>query len=406
MSGGDPHRPLVFLHVGAMKTGTTYLQSLLHANREHLADAGYLRPGGSFAAHSPAVRDALGMAADEQERARLAGRWDRLRARVLRHEGPAAVLSNEFLSFAGPRQAADIARSLSPAEVRVVLTVRDVHAVLPSQWQTSVRNRGTASWEEFTDVVLSGDRSSPTGRSVRRALSIPRILRNWGAAVPDHPVEVVTVPRPGSEPGLLWRRFASVLGVDPDVCREGPTRSNPSMGLAAADLMRRVNARVPDLHPVAYRATVRSALGHHLAEGYRSERPPPLTPELARFAAGWNRRIRRAVRAHGARVTGDLDDLPVRPPGPPGGGTPAVDPPAEQTVEVATYAVRGMHDVVAARRRVLREHGLTPPGPAPATPDRLPRWAPDEAGVEAALDHLVQVVRTAVDLQEQISALR
>lgn len=113
MSGGDPHRPLVFLHVGAMKTGTTYLQSLLHANREHLADAGYLRPGGSFAAHSPAVRDALGMAADEQERARLAGRWDRLRARVLRHEGPAAVLSNEFLSFAGPRQAADIARSLS-----------------------------------------------------------------------------------------------------------------------------------------------------------------------------------------------------------------------------------------------------------------------------------------------------
>lgn len=255
-------------------------------------------------------------------------------------------------------------------------------------------------------MVLSGDRSSPTGRSVRRALSIPRILRNWGAAVPDHPVEVVTVPRPGSEPGLLWRRFASVLGVDTDVCREGPTRSNPSMGLAAADLMRRVNARVPDLHPVAYRATVRSALGHHLAEGYRSERPPPLTPELARFATGWNRRIRRAVRAHGARVTGDLDDLPVRPPGPPGGGTPAVDPPAEQTVEVATYAVRGMHDVVAARRRVLREHGLTPPGPAPATPDRLPRWAPDEAGVEAALDHLVQVVRTAVDLQEQISALR
>ena len=32
--------PVVFLHIGAMKTGTTFLQNLMHENKEHLAEAG------------------------------------------------------------------------------------------------------------------------------------------------------------------------------------------------------------------------------------------------------------------------------------------------------------------------------------------------------------------------------
>ena len=37
--------PVVFLHIGAMKTGTTYLQQVLIQNKEALADHGYLFPG-------------------------------------------------------------------------------------------------------------------------------------------------------------------------------------------------------------------------------------------------------------------------------------------------------------------------------------------------------------------------
>ena len=37
--------PVVFLHIGAMKTGTTFLQNLMHENKANLAEAGYLLPG-------------------------------------------------------------------------------------------------------------------------------------------------------------------------------------------------------------------------------------------------------------------------------------------------------------------------------------------------------------------------
>lgn len=50
----------VFIHVGAPKTGTTYLQDTLWANRETLSNDGVLIPGGRrFAAFhaSQAIRE-------------------------------------------------------------------------------------------------------------------------------------------------------------------------------------------------------------------------------------------------------------------------------------------------------------------------------------------------------------
>ena len=40
-------KPVVFLHIGAMKTGTTFLQQLMSANKEDLLKAGFLFPGDS-----------------------------------------------------------------------------------------------------------------------------------------------------------------------------------------------------------------------------------------------------------------------------------------------------------------------------------------------------------------------
>jgi hypothetical protein len=46
---------------------------------------------------------------------------------------------------------------------------------------------------------------------------IRRILENWGAGLPSSRVHVITVPQRSGARDVLWRRFASVLGLDRDL---------------------------------------------------------------------------------------------------------------------------------------------------------------------------------------------
>ena len=60
------------------------------------------------------------------------------------------------------RQADRAVRSLFPAEVHVVLTVRDFATLLPAEWQEKVKCRGTARWEEWLDRVIdTGSAAGP-----------------------------------------------------------------------------------------------------------------------------------------------------------------------------------------------------------------------------------------------------
>src|SRR6476619_6799928 len=117
-------RPAIYLHIGAMKTGTTFLQDLMQANRAELADAGFLFPGERWADQSLAVQDVLGFGADDPRAlAATRGRWAAMAAEMLAHRG-ASILSMEFLSFADTDAAARVLASLEEADVHVVVTVR------------------------------------------------------------------------------------------------------------------------------------------------------------------------------------------------------------------------------------------------------------------------------------------
>ena len=80
---------------------------------------------------------------DPALRAQCAGKWRKLVDEMLAYDGTASVFSMEFLSYASPDEAKRITKSLSKAEVHVVLTVRDATgAILPS----GRRSRATAAW--------------------------------------------------------------------------------------------------------------------------------------------------------------------------------------------------------------------------------------------------------------------
>ena len=83
----------VVLHIGTMKTGTTYLQSMLRANPDALASAGAFYAG-TLGRQSAAVQQLTDRSARRQQ-----GPWYRLAAKVAATDG-VAVYSQEFLSFA------------------------------------------------------------------------------------------------------------------------------------------------------------------------------------------------------------------------------------------------------------------------------------------------------------------
>src|SRR5262245_20232563 len=72
------------------------------------------------------------------------------------------------------------------------------------------------------------------------------VAGRWGGSLPADHVHVVTVPRQGRDRDELWRRFAAACGIT-DLSAEldlGVGMVNESLGVVAAELLRRVNERV------------------------------------------------------------------------------------------------------------------------------------------------------------------
>ncbi len=299
----------VVLHVGTMKSGTTYLQHVLETGI--LESVGGFYAGGSFKAQARAV-DRLPTWTD----ARSPKAWRRLAERVQRREG-VAFYSHEFLSFAPGDRARKIVESFGGAPVDVVLTVRDQHAAIPAQWQTYVRNRGTDTWEQYVrrlETMRGGPRRRSQRvyaiRNFRRAQDVPDIIRRWR----NHPgvtsLGVVLVPPAGSPPQLLWQRFCEAAGIETPEPPDAGSPANPSLGYASCELVRRLNPSLKELSRVEHDRARKPPL-RALLPLRAEEARPVLDHDGAELARRLNRRIVRAVSREDVRLVGSTDELSV-----------------------------------------------------------------------------------------------
>jgi hypothetical protein len=410
--------PVIYLHVGAMKTGTSYLQQLLVDNKDALLAQGVLFPGEQPKSEQVvAVRDALNLRVDAEIRERANGAWPRLRAEMMAFDGRMSLVSMEFLSFASRQRASAVVRSLRGAEVHIILTVRDASRVIPAQWQETTQNRGTNSWPDFVEAIVSGGARASDGtrddsdaasdgkgnltawRAFQRAMDVPRMLAVWGAAVPPERLHVVLVPAPGSEPQELWRRFASVIGVDPATCNPPGQQRNASLDYAAADLMRRVNVGLKDLGQQAYGRTVKSYLCKQVLVARSGGSRVSTDRRLTEFALDWNRRMSDAIAQSGAQLVGVPEDLDVKP-----SHVGRLEPPPdEEVLDAARDAVAGLERLIATRSKKLVEAERDAGGPrhqqlnAPQVDSAS--WASSDAPVDVAVADVVALARHAVDLR-------
>jgi hypothetical protein len=401
-----PTGPRIYLHIGAMKTGTTFLQEIMSANRQALREAGFLFPGSRWTEQSSAVRDILFDPADPRMRAKVAGTWDKLRDRMLSFPGQASIVSMEFLSFADAEQARRVVESLSGAEVHIVLTVRDAAAAIPAQWQTSCRNGGRISYQRLVRAVryILNDELPPRARSARlfrRTQGIPDMLDVWVPLVGARRVHIVTVPPRGADPLVLWRRFAKVVGVDPEVCSVPPTTANPSLGHASSELLRRVNAKLGPVHRLDYNKVVKGKLARViLSQRADVEAPMRLNQRGMKLATRWNLTVREAIAAHGVRVVGTLDDLPISVPV---SGVPR-DLPRPTPADLLASATTARDGLAALVAELSTKVGDPVPAPPPDLPTPADRWDDTDDPVDAAVTEVTDLVRTCVALQHRLSA--
>jgi hypothetical protein len=195
----------VHLHIGLHKTGTTYLQNLLKANRAGLRTHGMYFPGGPGETQQAfAVWDLQGRRPRAVQDTRIGGSWDALVSAVNACGAAAALISEEHLSVSTRKQAKRAVASFPGAEVRVVITVRDLARVAVSAWQEEVKNDKTWTWQQFAESIRDPRavaRSPARGFWLRQDL--PKICELWEAAVPADRITIVTVP---PAPLLLGRR--------------------------------------------------------------------------------------------------------------------------------------------------------------------------------------------------------
>ena len=259
----------------------TFRQQVMWRNRGELAAQGVVLPGHHPQDHyraSQDLRDIHKMASDPT--GSWTGEWEIL-ARQAQQAPRVAVISHELFSAADAQQAERAVRSLEPAEVHVVLTVRDMALA------AARRVAGNRQAPQRARLGGLARRTSSTRVGVRRPASVVVLAGARHAGDPRHLVAVGARradPRhhdPGARVGqrpalgpvrtLLERRPGSV-----DLSR---ARANASLGLPEVEFLRRLNEVLPDEVPDwFYMWNVKETVAHQAL----AARPPARAARAAR----------------------------------------------------------------------------------------------------------------------------
>jgi hypothetical protein len=304
----------VYFHIGAPKTGTTYLQDRLALNRNTLSSHGVHYPLGALNQTDLHFRAALDLL--ERDWAMdTGGRWDSLMKQVRRLDGT-VIVSHEVLASATDEQVRRAMHDVGDAEVHIVYSARDLARQIPAAWQESIKNRKSWSYRSFLKKV----QEKPQIKAdwwFWKVQSLPDVLSRWSAGLAPEQVHLVTVPPAGAPQGLLWQRFCDAFGIDPAWAPLDSVRANPSMGIAETTVVRKLNRRLnkTDMGVRDKRRLVKELLVHGNLAHRPDMKKPTLPPDRYEWANGVAESWIDWIEGAGIDVVGDVDDLrPGEPP--------------------------------------------------------------------------------------------
>jgi hypothetical protein len=388
--------PKVFLHIGEPKTGTTFLQHVMWRNRGELAAQGVVLPGHHPQDHYRASQDLRGIPKLASDPAgSWTGEWEIL-ARQAQQAPRVAVISHELFSAADPEQAERAVRSLQPAEVHVVLTVRDMATLLPAEWQETVKHRNAKGFTDWLGDVIDRESNSADRRQwwFWRVHDTVAITGIWAQYVPPERIHVITVPPRGSDNALLWQRFASLLDVDPASVDLSRARPNASLGLPEIEFLRRLNEVLPEEVPDwFYMWNVKEVVAHRTLAARPREGRLVIPADREEWAGKQADVLIEGLSESAYDVVGSLAELRPLPVTQPAAGPG--DQPADLVLDAAVHAASAL--VV---NQYHKAHPAAKPQPSPDQQRGL------VARVESTVASSPRLKRTVRELSSRFPLVR
>ncbi|WP_329534198.1 hypothetical protein OG568_33195 [Streptomyces sp. NBC_01450] len=335
------------LHIGPHKTGTTSIQGALFAAKDAMAGHGV-----DFPAHSRHPMEAAlavcarpGMMGDTKP---TEGHWKRLVDAVHATGRRTSVVSSEFFADAPDDESiARIVDGLGRDQVHVLVTLRPLAKIMPSQWQQYVQNGLRMGYEDWLEHMLRKAPYEKPNPSFWRRHRHDRLVERWVRVAGAENVTVVVVDDRDRD-GLM-RTFESLLGLPDGLLQPVPDTANRSLTLAETEMLRKLNMefRGNGLPDEVYSKMVRNGAVMHMKNTCR---PAPgdariTTPRWAlEAAAGIGAEMAERIAVMGVRVLGDPASLSAVPSVGSAGEAepPRIDP------EVAAHALYGALAVAAA----------------------------------------------------------
>ncbi|MEU4821413.1 hypothetical protein AB0H37_06025 [Actinomadura sp. NPDC023710] len=355
----------IVLHIGVQKSGTTFLQQVLQANAEALADAGvrypvspdWARGKRTVANHEWASYGLLGTEFPWVSRDRASeetSSWQTLLDDVKSTRGT-VLLSAEALAVIRKSAIHRLLDALGADEVEVVVTARTLGSALPSLWQQHIRNGRTMTFERYLSGLATqrekGRDHIETDPSAHlwRAFDLGGLTRRWSDAGITR-IRVVTTP--GTPPRLLWQRFAEA--IDLLAFAEPPTMptDRAHTGLTAPEtlVLSSMNAAMKQTSWSGQNADwIRQAVTARFQARRQRGGKVAIPPEWQARLAEWSEEDLAALQHTPAQIVGDIEDLRYDP-----SSDPASPPTPEEMAQAGAEAALALAAVALQETMIQR----------------------------------------------------
>lgn len=307
------------LHIGPPKTATSAIQAAFYLAREACEQQGVHYAG--WSRHSSAeVRAVVGLpsAWSEERKPPSIVFWNRLAREIRTSKARCVVLSSEDMAHAEEPAIRRVVEDVG-GRAHVVVTLRPLARLLPSQWQQYVRSRLTEPFDSWLDATLAAwDQPAEVARrdprGVRDFWSRHRhdeLIRRWANVVGADAVSVIIVDE--NDRAALFRTFERLIGLRAGTLVPDPAISNRSLTLPEIEMIRAFNgvAKANDMGRSMYTRVIRRGAVLLLER----RRPPADETKVALPAssvervAAISREMVGGIKASGARVIGDPELL-------------------------------------------------------------------------------------------------
>ncbi len=353
------------LHIGPHKTGTTAIQGAFHLARERLAAQGVVYAG---ADRQPmrATLAVTGRPAMLGESRPNMAYWDKLVRAIREAGGQRVVISSEFFADGDDAAACRVIEDLGGPQVHVVVTLRPLTKIMPSQWQQYLQNGLRTPYLEWLDGMLrKPPYTQPTPTFWQRHRH-DRLIARWVAATGAGNLTVIVVDE--SDRLKLLHTFESLLGLPGGFLLPEEGLANRSLTLAEAEVVRLLNEEFArrDWPGSSYATFMRYGAVKQMKAAHQPlpGEPKIVTPEWAlERAAEIGAEMSRNISALGVQVVGDISALSRPPSGlpeaclDPGPAAPLMPAEAASQAILGAIIAGGVDDQIAeaGKRRAVAD---------------------------------------------------